>query len=204
MKNPNKDQFSLFSEPSEPTARHDYGGGTPDEAGHEFPFVKAGESPTDDVGTKEGVSVSLRERAATLTRAAEIYANYNKLTVGLGKAALIPEEIAKLNERYGENQVPGVVAGARVNSFYGPAPSDIDINNPTGEMRMLEGVLKTRELLASGEFSKTDIEADLQPLIVGIRHAIGTADHGVRAKERQAELKKVNASAARAREYGDR
>lgn len=201
VKNQNKDQYPLFSQPSESVSRHDYGGGTPDEVGHEFPFVRAGEgSRVDDTGAKEGVSVSLQERAATLARAAEMYADYNRLTVGLGKAARIPEEIAKLNERYGENHVPGVVSGAQANSFYGPAPSEIDIDNPTVEMRMLEGVLKTRELLASGEFSKSDIEAELQPLIVGIRHAIGTVDHGVRAKERQAELKKVKASAARARE----
>jgi hypothetical protein len=149
----------------------------------------------------DGVSVSLQERAATIAQAAEVYANYNKLTVGLGKAAKIPEEIAKLNDRYGENRVPGVVAGAAANSFYGPAPSEIDINKPTGEMQMLEGVLKTRDLLASGEFGKTEIEAEIQPLIVGIRHSIGTEKHGVKAPMRNRNVKKAKMSAARAAKY---
>lgn len=178
--------------------RHDYS----QEVGGEYPFVIANSSPSaHDVQPVDGVSVSLQERADTLARAAEVYANYNKLTIGLGKAAQIPEEVAKLSERYGEGNVPGVVAGAQMNSFYGPAAAEIDIDRPTGEMWMLEGVLKTRELLASGEFSKSEIEAELQPVIVAIRHAIGTEKHGVKAKQRNAVIKVVKKSAAAARKY---
>lgn len=146
------------------------------------------------------VSVSLQERHETMARAAEMYADYNKRTVGLGKAVRIPEVLRDLEERYGIDSVPGVVSGAKNNSFYTPTGGELDFDNPPLELRMLEGVLKTNDLLAAG-VDRNTLSAELQPMVVSIRHAIGTTAHGIKAKQRNAEIKKLKVTADRAKTY---
>lgn len=192
LKSP-EDQYALFEDPSN-LPRHDQY----DPRHMVADLIRLG-ADLSSAPELPNVSVSLDERADTLSKAAEIYADYNKRTIGLGKAALIPSERKKLEERYGADYVDFVVSGAAKNSFYSAAESELDFDNPSFEQRMLEGVLKSKDFLDAG-MDPTDLSAELQPIIVAIRHAIGTKVHGIGAVERNAEIKKVRATANRAKE----
>lgn len=181
MNNPENPQLSLFEAGS-----HDYS----DPVAGEYPFVRAGESLSGD--DKEGVSVNLEERYKTLRGAAEVYARYASRTIGLGRAALDPAIRDQLNRRY--EDADRVVSGAKENSFYTVAPSELDLAHPSDEQRMLEGVLKTRELVDAG-FDPIDVVTIAQQSIVGIRHAIGV-DVGQRV--RNVNLRQAKKSADRA------
>lgn len=147
---------------------HDYS----QELGGEYPMVVANDEPglAEEV---KGVSVSLKDRYTTLERAGRVYARYASRTIGLGKAALDPGIRSDLEKRYGNN-VETVVAGAKRNSSLSFANNEINIDHPSDEQRMLEDVLRTRELVAVG-FEPVDVEIAAQETIIEVRHAIGVS-----------------------------
>ena len=159
MKNPNKDQFSLFSEPSEPAVRHDYGGGTPDEAGHEFPFVQITKPVKIGAEIAPGPSVTFDERALALDAMSKRYADYAE-AVGFMAASADPEKRKELMRKYADLDLMAKDKLAR--SKYTPAL----------ERAVLMPLLKTDELLAAG-VPAHEVEDNEQETIHSVRNGFG-------------------------------
>lgn len=174
MKRPRKlevNQPSLFDE----TLRHDYGGAVDSgDFGHEFPFVYAGERHEDDMQAKEGVSVSLVERAMALRAVANMYGLHNR-GVGMAKAVQIPQPREELQKRYFD--VDFVAERAEANGKY----------TPEQERMLLQPLLKEKELREAG-FVEADIDEAALKTIIEIRQAMGVS---VKSKMRQKNLKKL-------------
>lgn len=176
-----ENQLPLYEIPS-----HDYGGVSNGNRGHEYPFVAASATQSNTDEEFPGVSVSLKERARAIDKAANVYALYARAR-GLGKAALIPMERAKLDARY-EN-VDDLVANAKAKRFY---TTESTFEHPSDEQRMLEPLLMTRQLEEVG-FSRVDIEEATQQTILEVRQSIGTdVGHSVRQKNVKVAKKSAN------------
>ncbi|MFZ2545178.1 MAG: hypothetical protein WAW80_04330 [Candidatus Saccharimonadales bacterium] len=165
-----QDQLS-FDDITEP--HHDYS----QEVEGEYPMVIA--SSYSKISEADGVSVSLAKRAEVLEGASSVYARYARAR-GLGKAVLITAERAKLERRY--EDVDRVSSNAQSRAFY---TTESTYDHPSDEQRMLEGLLKTRQLEENG-FSRNDIDEAVRQTIIGVRHAIGV---DVGNAKRQANIK---------------
>lgn len=173
MKRSTIEQPTLFDSHS---GGHDYGDAANDgqDFGHEFPFVRAG-APAETALPDVGVSVSLASRKLALEAVAKMYGRYNQ-GKGMQKAVAVPQLRREIEPRYFD--VDYVAERAEINGHYTPAI----------ERATLQPILKEQELIKAG-FSEADVDLVALSIIKQARDHFGIS---VRAKERAANLNKVN------------